>query len=34
LEEAIKILLENQKDIENLTRQSDRWMDKKTKNFL
>jgi len=34
LEEAIKILLENQKDIENLTRQSDRWMDKKTKYFL
>lgn len=34
LEEAIKILLEKQKDIDNLTRQSDWWMKKKGKFFL
>ena len=34
LEEAIKILLENQEDVDNLTRQSDWWMKKKAKFFL
>jgi UDP-N-acetylmuramoyl-tripeptide--D-alanyl-D-alanine ligase len=34
LEEAIKILLENQEDVDNLTRQSDWWMNKKWKYFL
>jgi len=34
LEEAVKILLENQEDADNLTRQSDWWMNKKWKFFL
>ena len=34
LEEAIKILLENQEDVLNLTRQSDWWMNKKWNFFL
>ncbi len=34
LEEAIKILLEDQEDVDNLTRQSDWWMNKKGKFFL
>lgn len=34
LEEAVKILLENQEDVDNLTRQSDWWMKKKWKFFL
>ncbi len=34
LEEAVKILLENQEDVENLVRQSNWWMKKKAKYFL
>lgn len=34
LEEAIKILLENQEDVSNLVRQSDWWMNKKMRFFL
>ncbi|HRX64020.1 MAG TPA: Mur ligase family protein [Candidatus Absconditabacterales bacterium] len=34
LEEAIKFLLENPEDVNNLTRQSDWWMKKKMKYFL
>lgn len=34
LEEAIKLLLKNEEDVSNLTRQSDWWMNKKMKFFL